>query len=145
MAVPVQAGELSFDFSDRQKAKFVKIDRYLKRLQRKLSRQKKGSVRRGRTKHRIACYHGNKANIRLDFNHKTSRALVNSPAKIFIFEALKVGHMTKRPKAKVDENGRFISNKAKQKAGLNRAILHSGWHMLENFTRYKAAHAGKAF
>lgn len=37
------------------------------------------------------------------------------------------------------------SNKAKQKAGLNRAILHSGWHMLENFTRYKAAHAGKAF
>lgn len=145
VAVPVQAGELSFDFSDRQKDKFFKIDRYLKRLQKKLARQKKGSVRRGRTKHRIACYHGKKANIRLDFNHKTSRALVNSPAKVFIFEALKVGHMTKRPKAKVDESGRFISNKAKQKAGLNRAILHSGWHMFESFTRYKAAHAGKAF
>jgi len=38
-----------------------------------------------------------------------------------------------------------LPNKAKQKAGLNKAILHSGWHILESFTKYKAYQAGKAF
>ena len=51
--------------------------------------------------------------------------------------------MTRKPKAKNDRSGKFISNKAKQKAGLNKAILNVGWHYLETYTRYKAAKAGK--
>ena len=41
--------------------------------------------------------------------------------------------MTRRPKAKQDEQGRFISNKAKQKSGLNKAILNVGWHKIETY------------
>jgi putative transposase len=145
VAIPAQAGELSFDFSASQKRHMSKADRYLQRLQRKLARQQKGSSRRTRTKCRISGYHGKRGNIRRDFNHQTSRALINSPAKIFVFEALRTAQMTRRPKAKQDEHGRFLSNKAKQKAGLNKAILHSGWHMLESFTKYKAYQSGKAF
>ena len=52
--------------------------------------------------------------------------------------------MTRKPKAKQDDSGRFIPNKAKAKAGLNKAILDKGWHQLEIFTKYKAAQAGKA-
>ncbi|KEY61003.1 RNA-guided endonuclease TnpB family protein [Serratia sp. DD3] len=145
VAIAAQAGEISFDFSARQKRHLSKADRYLHRLQRKLAKQQKGANRRTKTQHRISVYHGQKSNIRRDFNHQTSRALVNSPARIFVFEALRTAQMTRRPKAKLDGQGRFLPNKAKQKAGLNKAILHSGWHMLESFTKYKAYQAGKAF
>ena len=69
---------------------------------------------------------------------------MDSDAKVIVFEDLKTSKMTRRPKAKKDKNGKFISNKARQKAGLNKAILHVGWHYLETYTRYKAAKAGKA-
>jgi putative transposase len=141
---PVQAGEQSFDFTRNQKNNKEKAARYIKRLQRKLARQKqKTSSRRLKTKHRIAKQYAKIKNIREDFCHKTSRSLVNSSAKIFVFEDLKTSNMTKAPKAKQDHNGKHISNKARAKAGLNKAILDKGWHRLEVFIRYKALKAGK--
>jgi putative transposase len=142
--IPVQVGDDSYDFSKEQKKKKAKSQQYIKRLQRKLARQQKGSHRRQRTKHRIARHHNKVANIRKDFSHKTSRAIVESQAKIIIFEDLKTANMTKKPKAKIDEAGRFIPNQSKAKAGLNKSILDKGWHQLETFTKYKAANAGKA-
>lgn len=144
VAIPVHAGSMTFDFCDNQKKNMAKADRYIKRLQRKLSRQKKGSNRRNKTKHRIATHYAKKANIRNDFAHKTSRSLVDSEVKVIVFEALRTSSMTRKPKAKKDEKGRFISNKAKQKAGLNRSILNVGWHIIEVYTKYKAYQVGKA-
>ena len=148
VAIPIHAGSMTFDFSDEegnnQKKKMTKADRYIKRLQRKLARQTKGSNRRHKTKHRIATHHAKKANIRNDFAHKTSRSLVDSKAKVIVFEALRTSSMTRKPKAKQDEQGRYVSNKAKQKAGLNKAILNVGWHIIETYTKYKAYQAGKA-
>jgi putative transposase len=144
VTIPVHAGLMTFDFSDNQKKNMAKSDRYIKRLQRKLARQTKGSNRRNKTKHRIATHHAKKANIRNDFAHNTSRSLVDSKAKIIVFEALKTSNMTRKPKAKQDESGQFIYNKAKQKAGLNKAILNVGWHIIESYTKYKAYQAGKA-
>ncbi len=148
VAIPVHSGSMTLDFSDEkgnnQKKNMDRADRYIKRLQRKLSRQKKGSNRRNKTKHRIATHHAKKANIRNDFAHKTSRSLVDSKAKVIVFEALKTSHMTRKPKAKQDEQGRYVSNKAKQKAGLNKSILNVGWHIIESYTKYKAYQAGKA-
>ncbi|MDJ7122625.1 transposase [Salmonella enterica] len=68
----------------------------------------------------------------------------DSSAKIIVFEALRTARMTRRPKAKQDEQGRFISNKAKQKAGLNKSILNVGWHVIETYTYYKAYSSSKA-
>ncbi len=51
--------------------------------------------------------------------------------------------MTKRPKAKKDAKGRFLPNRAKAKAGLNRAILSSAWGQVVLFTIYKALRLGK--
>jgi len=142
--IPVHTGDITFDFTDNQKKKIAKSDRYIKRLQRKLTKQTKGSNRRRKTKHRIATHHAKKANIRNDFAHKTSRSLVDGKAKVIVFEALKTANMTRKPKAKQDAGGQFISNKAAQKAGLNKAILNVGWHMIELYTKYKAYQAGKA-
>ncbi|RBM64812.1 transposase [Vibrio paracholerae] len=144
VAIPAHAGSMMFDFCDNQKKKMTKVDRYIKRLQRKLARQTKGSNRRNKTKHRIATHHAKKANIRNDFAHKTSRSLVDSQAKVIVFEALSTSRMTRKPKAKQNEQGRYVSNKAKQKAGLNKSILNVGWHIIETYTKYKAYQAGKA-
>ena len=144
IAIPVHAGSMRFDFSDNQKNNMTKADRYIKRLQRKLVRQQKGSSRRNKTKHRIATHHAKKANIRNDFAHKTSRSLVDSKAKVIVFEALSTSRMTRKPKAKQNEQGCYLPNQAKQKAGLNKSILNVGWHIIETYTKYKAYQAGKA-
>lgn len=144
VAIPVQAGEKSFDFTGKQKKSAIRSGRYIKRLQRNLARQKKGSNRRNKTKNRIAKHHAKCANIRKDFCHKTSHDLVNSGFQIFVLEDLKTSNMTRRPKAKQDENGRFVSNKAKQKAGLNRSILSKSWFMFESFLLYKSKRNLKA-
>lgn len=144
VTIPVHSGDKEYDFTSNQKSSMSKSQRYIERLQRKLAKQQKGSNRRRRTKHRISSYHGKVANIREDFAHKTSRSLVDS-ANIIVFEDLKTSKMTRRAKPKQDVSGQFIYNKAKQKSGLNKAILNAGWHRIESFTKYKAYQSGKAF
>ena len=145
VAIPAKVGDQSFDFTPGQKKNKTKAERYIKKLQRKLAKKKqKTSKRRAKTKHRIAKYHVKCSNIRKDFCHQTSHSLVSGQSKVFIFEDLKTSNMTKAAKPKQDANGKYISNHAKQKSGLNRAILDKGWHQLEMFTRYKAQFAGKA-
>lgn len=146
VAIPAHGGsnELMFDFDESQKRNQLKQERNLKRYQRRMAKQVKTSNRRKRTKFRIARCCNKTANIRQDFCHKTSRTLVDSHAKVIVFENLNTASMTRKPKAKQDNNGQFLPNKAKAKAGLNKAILNSGWHYLESFTKYKADKAGKA-
>jgi putative transposase len=143
IVIPAQAGDQSFEFTKGQKKNKTKAEQYIKRLKRKLAKQQKSSRRRAKTKRRIGNHYAKCRNIRMDFCHQTSRSLVDSEAKIFIFEDLKIANMTRTPKAKQDANGKFVANKAKQKAGLNKAILEQSWHQLETFTRYKAYQAGK--
>jgi len=137
---PVQAGEEVFDFSTGQKKNKTGKEKYLKRLQRRLAKQKKGSNRRFGTKRKICAAHTKIANIRRDFCHKTSRALVNKKdIKVYIFEDLKTKTMSASAKGTVAAPGKNI----KAKSGLNRSILDKGWHMLEAFTKHKAYRAGK--
>jgi putative transposase len=144
VAISAHTGNAQYDFTANQKRNKEKSEQYIKRLQRRLAKQKKGSNRRRKTRYRISKSHKKISNIRQDFCHKTSRSIVDSDAKVIIFEDLKTSNMTKRPKAKKDNNGKFVSNKAAQKAGLNKAILNVGWHYLEAYTHYKASKAGKA-
>ena len=46
--------------------------------------------------------------------------------------------MTKKPKAKM-AHGKWVKNGARAKAGLNSAVLRSGWGRLRQYTTYKAA------
>ena len=137
---PVQAGEDVFDFTPGQKKNKHGKEKYLKRLARRLSKQKKGSNRRNNTKKKICRAHEKIANIRRDFCHQTSRSLVNKEEiKVYVFEDLKTKNMSASAKGNVAKPGKNV----KAKAGLNRAILDKGWHMLEAFTKYKAYRAGK--
>lgn len=66
----------------------------LKNLQRKFSRQVKGSKGRDKTKHQIAKLHIKIKRCRRDFNHKQSTFLVNKFSEIYI-EDLRISNMVK--------------------------------------------------
>lgn len=143
---PVQAGSLIFDFSEEQKRQKLSKEKYIKRLQKRLSSKKKGSKRWKRAKGRISKSHEKIGNIRKDFCHKTSRAIVDQKEiKVIVLEYLKTKQMTGKPKAKQDViTKKWLKNNRASKAGLNRSILDKGWFQLENYLKYKTHRAGKA-
>lgn len=144
VVVPAHTGDAAYRFSVGQARHLAAQERYRKRLQRRLAKQVKGSNRRNKVKQRISKTYRKQAAIRNDFCHQTSRKLVDSSAKVIIFEALNTSKMTRKPKARQDSNGKYLPNRAKAKAGLNKSILNVGWHYLEAYAQYKAARAGKA-
>ena len=133
-----------FRLSEAEQKKIAKRERYKENLQRKLSRQVKGSNRRRKTKNRIARVAEKQANVRKDIAHKISHSLVNhTDCQVFAVEDLKVANMIKAPAPKVDEHGKFLPNGARAKAGLNRSILSSCWGQIVSFIDYKAARQNK--
>ncbi|MCY3541317.1 MAG: transposase [Gammaproteobacteria bacterium] len=104
-----------------------------KHYQRMVSRRKKGSNRRKRANQLWARTARKIANQRQDWCHQISRVLAQSASEIII-EDLNTQSMTKSAKGTVENPGKNV----KQKSGLNREILRSGWGILENFLGYKA-------
>ena len=121
---------------------YRKAEQRLERLQRVLSRKKRGSVRRRKAVKQVAKAHRKIANQRRDFLHKQSRKLVNTYGTI-VFEELQLANMSRRPKPKQNENGKYLPNGAAAKSGLNKSIVDAGWGMFQQFCVYKAANAGR--
>nr|BBH87101.1 hypothetical protein KTC_18520 [Thermosporothrix sp. COM3] len=107
----------------------------------KIARRKKGSHRRNRAKKELSRLYRKVRNRRRDFLHKQSRKLVNENA-VVVFEDLQVDKMTKRPKPKQDENGKYLPNGAAAKGGLNKSILDAGWSAFVALCASKAEEAG---
>ncbi|KAA0911348.1 RNA-guided endonuclease TnpB family protein [Pusillimonas sp. ANT_WB101] len=129
-----------FDFSDIQKKRVAKQIKFKKRWQRRQARRVKGSGRWKKAKQRVARYQRYGADVRRDFCHQTSHALVtDTDYKLFVFEALKVKNMTASAKGSIEAPGKNV----RQKAGLNRSILASGWSQIKLYTQYKARRSGK--
>jgi transposase len=120
----------------------------LKRLQRHLRRQQQDSNRRARTKARIASLRAKEARRRKDAIEKATTDLVGR-CDFFRIEALNAKAMSRRPKPRPDGQGAYEPNGAKAKAGLNRAILSSGWGMfarrLEDKAPYRVERVRAAF
>ena len=142
----------AFDFDPVQKERMKKKVRQTKRYQRQMARQRVQAVKEKRpvganyrkTKKRLAKAHQYGKNVREDFAHKASRAIVHNPENLLmVYEDLNVEGMTKKPRAKKDENGKWARNQASAKAGLNKKILAAAWGKTVIFTRYKAVKAGK--
>lgn len=140
-----------FDFDPVQKTRIEKKLRQTKRYQRRMARQRTSAVKENRptganyrkTKKRLAKSHQYGKNVREDFAHKTSKAIVEQNVHLIVFEDLNVKGMTKKPRARKDENGKWAKNRAAAKAGLNKKILTAAWGKTVTFTKYKAVKAGK--
>ena len=105
----------------------------LKRSQRKLARQQKGSNRRNKTKVRIAKLHRCIKNTGDNWRHRLTRHIADK-ARLVVLENLSTQSMTATAKGTVENPG----SKVKQKAGLNRSILATGWEKIQQMLTYKA-------
>ena len=103
------------------------------RLARHLSRAKRGSNRRQRAKTRLARTMARDADRRKDWAEKTSTDIARRFDVIRV-EDLKITNMTRSARGTVDEPGRNV----RQKAGLNRGILASGWGLFARRLEEKA-------
>jgi transposase len=99
--------------------------RRLRRLERKLARAKRGSERRKRVRHAVARLKARSADIRKDWCEKTSTDIAGRFDVIRV-EDLKIGNMTRSANGSIEQPGRNV----RQKAGLNREIMRSGWGLL---------------
>ncbi len=105
----------------------------LRRLQRRLARATRGSNRRGRVKHAIARLRARETDRRRDWVEKASTGIARRFDVIRV-EDLKIGNMTRSAKGTRGDPGRNV----RQKAGLNRGILRSGWGLLVRRLQDKA-------
>jgi putative transposase len=145
VAIPLMASTgQDFYLSEKQRQRIQKKQAAARRWQRRLSRRVKGSNNRRKAARRIEVLRGYEKEVRRDFAHQASHRIVGDPkALLIVFEALGVQRMTKKPKAKQDEKGRWLRNGARAKAGLSRSILGSAWGKTKEFCVYKAQRAGK--
>jgi putative transposase len=105
-----------------------------KRLHRRLSRAKRGSNRRSRAKARLARSLARDADRRKDWAEKASTDVARRFDVVRI-EDLKIANMTRSARGTIDAPGRNV----RQKAGLNRSILQSGWGLFAQRLEHKAA------
>jgi putative transposase len=113
-----------------------------KKYQQRLAKQTRHSQRYKRTKQKIARISAYKARCINNMAHKISHALTHDKTtKIIALEALLVKNMTGSAKGNAEKHGKNV----KQKAGLNRSILESGWGRIKTFSAYKSFKQGKLF
>jgi putative transposase len=110
----------------------------LARYQRMMSRKQRGSKNRAKARRKVAKVHGRVRRARQDFLHKTTTSLVRRYDTI-VMEDLDVSAMAHSRSGTVHRPGR----RERQKAGLNRAILDSGWFAMRTMLGYKTAKWGK--
>lgn len=104
---------------------YSRLDRQIRKLQKRLARQVKGSNRWHQTKSRIARLHNRIADLRKDFLHKLSTRIVGENA-VVVLEDLNVSGMVKNRK-------------------LARAISLQGWRIFRDFCGAKAEKFGRDF
>jgi transposase len=105
----------------------------LRRLQRRLARAKRGSNRRAGVKLTVARLRAREADARKDWAEKASTDIARRFDMIRV-EDLRIRNMTRSAKGTAGAPGQNV----RQKAGLNREILRSGWGLLARRLEDKA-------
>ena len=94
-----------YDLLPVQKERIEKGRGQKKTWQRRAARRKKGSKNQKKAYRKAARCQQYEANVRKEYAHQTSHALAaDERYTLYAFEDLKIQHMTRRPKAKLDES-----------------------------------------
>jgi putative transposase len=103
----------------------VRERRRMRRLERKLARARRGSERRGRVRLAVARLKARETDRRKDWAEKASTDIARRFDLIRV-EDLQIPNMTRSAKGTARKPGRNV----RQKAGLSREIMRSGWGLL---------------
>jgi putative transposase len=108
----------------------------LRRLQRQLARQQKGSRNRAKTRLAIAKLQARARRRRVDFARQTAVSLCRAH-DLVVFEDLRIAAMTRSARGTVHTPGRNVA----AKSGLNRETLNVGWgQLVEQTLRVAKSH-----
>ena len=116
---------------------YAKAMKRLARAQRSVSRKKKGSKNHAKAKLRVVKIHRKVRRQREHFVHNLSAYYAKNHGTVIV-EKLKIRNMTRSASGTVEEPGTNV----RQKSGLNRGILDSGWGALHQQLGYKLAWNG---
>ena len=109
-----------------------KIEKRIEKLQCRVAKEKKFSVKWHRYKNIINKLHGKITRIRHNWLHIQSYGLANNHSLIVV-EDLNIRNMSKSASGTVENPG----NNVKAKSGLNRSILRQGWGQFCDLLSYK--------
>ncbi len=115
-----------------------RLEAKLKRKQRHLARQRKGSGRRRRIAGQLTKLHRKRKRIRENDTHQISRRLADTSYTV-VLENLPVQGMIRSARGTADAPRRNV----RAKASLNRAIRDTGWSQLERKLTYKCGQVAK--
>ncbi len=110
------------------------LDKRIKKLQRRQAKRTVGSCKYRKTKHTIARHQRKIANTRRNDLRHIAMDITTTSTLVFL-EDLKTKGMTASAKGTVENPGKNV----KQKAGLNRVILKTGWGQLEQYLSERGA------
>ncbi len=111
---------------------FRKVEKKLAREQRRLSRKKEFSKNWKKQNAKVNKIHRKIRDVRLDYLHKNSTALVQNYGRIYA-EDLQVKNMSGSARGTKENPGKNV----KAKSGLNKSILDQGWSEFIRQLKYK--------
>ena len=111
-----------------------------RRLQRSVSRSRKGSATRRKRVAALQQFDRKQYIRERNACHRATTGIIRQRGLIAV-EALKVTNMTRSARGTADQPGSNV----KAKAGLNREVLAQNWSLLQSQLRYKAEWAGREY
>lgn len=121
---------------------FRKSEKRLAKISNRKSAKKKGTKARRKLAKREAREHQRITRARKDHAFKTAHALIGTNKKVFLHENLNLKALSKRNKAKHDENGKYLPNGQSAKSGLNKSWNDAAFGQFFTILEYIAVKAG---
>ena len=121
---------------------FRKSQNKLAKISKRKSSQKKSSQSRRKLAHLEAKLHQKIARARKDHSFKTAHALLRTGKKVFFYEKLNLKGLSRRNKAKQDEDGKYLPNGQSAKSGLNKSWADAAFGQFFIILHYIAEKAG---